>query len=106
MFELWCKAAWLKAQLGILVRGPAVQGKCSSCPILGGLLLLAGSFAQADGQVDWPWLSLSPWPSLAVPKITCGKSLWCAGGDIVPVCGARDGRCLHSACCLLAVVPI
>lgn len=106
VFQLWCKAAWLKAQLGILVRGHAVQGQRSRCPILGGLLLLPGSPAQADGQVDWPWLSLSPWPALAVPKITRGKSLWCAGDDVAPGCSTRDGRCLCSACHLLAVVPI
>lgn len=78
-----------------------MQGKYSRCPIH--LLLLLGSPAQADEQVDLLWLSLSPWPSLSVPKITHGKNLWCAGADVVPGCSTRDGRCLHSVCHLLVV---
>lgn len=93
MFELWCKATWLQAQLGILLRRPVVQGKWSGCPILGGLLL-PGSPAQADRQIHWPWLSRSPWSSLVVPKITYGKSLWCVEGDVVPGCGQGMGDAL------------
>lgn len=78
-FGLQCRCTWL---LGVFcLRGPAEQGKSSGCSILGRILLLPASPAKVDGQVDWPWLSLSPQPSLAVPKITCGKSQWCAGGN-------------------------
>lgn len=70
VFELWCKASWLKGS----VRDPG-QRTCmcreniQDAPSFRGLLLLSGSPAQMDGQENWLWLFLSLWPSLRVSKM-------------------------------------
>lgn len=81
VFELWCKASWLK----ISVRAPG-QRTClcmeniQDALSFGRLLLLPGSPPQMDGQEDWMWLFLSLWPSLRVSKLwrACGVlEVWC-----------------------------
>lgn len=101
VFELWCKATWLWAQLGILVRGPTVQGKCSKCPILGGVIapsrIIYSAWCTGILATAFPLTMTScgawnnPWEEPVVCRRRCCAWLWGKGWEMPSFCVPPPG---------------